>query len=319
MSVLLVEAFYGGSHKQLIDLLQESVGDCVTYTLPAKKWHWRARTAALYFMQAIPASPSYRLDVFDQVFLRLDVFDQAFLRLDVLDQVFLRLDMLDQVFLRLDMLDQVFPQKLNEKKSALKLKFKGNLRQTACFEGTVDTSPQERRLRSSVSLLWASEPVDSDAGTAATDYQSLMLALLHAGSPTDSVDTQVLFTSSVLNLAELVALRPDLASLKKVLYFHENQLIYPVRKSQERDFQYGYNQILSCVLSLVADVVVFNSAFNMDSFLSSISTFLKTMPDHRPKGLDQLIRPKCRVLYFPIRFADVTSFISGLMSSGRVR
>ncbi|XP_062862526.1 glycosyltransferase-like domain-containing protein 1 [Trichomycterus rosablanca] len=176
MSVLLVEAFYGGSHKQLIDLLQESVADTLTYTLPAKKWHWRARTSALYFMQAIPSSPQYR----------------------------------------------------------------------------------------------------------------------------------VLFTSSVLNLAELVALRPDLAPLKKILYFHENQLIYPVRKSQERDFQYSYNQILSC---LVADIVVFNSAFNMDSFLSSISSFTKTMPDYRPKGLDQLIRPKCRVLHFPIRFPDVTRFL----------
>lgn len=56
---------------------------------------------------------------------------------------------------------------------------------------------------------------------------------------------RVLLASSVLNLAELVALRPDLGRLRKVLYFHENQLIYPVRKSQERDFQYGYNQVLS--------------------------------------------------------------------------
>ena len=55
----------------------------------------------------------------------------------------------------------------------------------------------------------------------------------------------VVIASSVLNLAELMALRPDLTQLKKVLYFHENQLIYPVRKQQERDFQYGYNQILS--------------------------------------------------------------------------
>ncbi|KAF5899161.1 glycosyltransferase-like domain-containing protein 1 isoform X1, partial [Clarias magur] len=176
MSVLLVDAFHGGSHKQLTDLLQAGLSDCAVYTLPAKKWHWRARTAALHFMQAIPSSPLYR----------------------------------------------------------------------------------------------------------------------------------VLFTSSVLNLAELVALRPDLAVLKKILYFHENQLIYPVRKSQERDFQYGYNQILSC---LVADVVLFNSAFNMNSFLSSISSFMKTMPDHRPKGLEQLIRPKCRVLYFPVSFPDVTSFL----------
>ncbi|KAL0963903.1 hypothetical protein UPYG_G00315160 [Umbra pygmaea] len=173
MTVLLVEAFYGGSHRQLIDLLRENVEDCVAYTLPAKKWHWRARTAALYFMQAIPVSPSYR----------------------------------------------------------------------------------------------------------------------------------VLFASSVLNLSELVALRPDLVRLKKVLYFHENQLVYPVRKSQDRDFQYGYNQVLSC---LVADVVVFNSSFNMESFLSSISTFMKMIPDHRPKELDKLIRPKCRVLHFPIQFPRVT-------------
>nr|XP_033802473.1 glycosyltransferase-like domain-containing protein 1 isoform X1 [Geotrypetes seraphini]XP_033802474.1 glycosyltransferase-like domain-containing protein 1 isoform X1 [Geotrypetes seraphini]XP_033802475.1 glycosyltransferase-like domain-containing protein 1 isoform X1 [Geotrypetes seraphini] len=176
MSVLIVEAFYGGSHKQLVDLLQEEIKGCIIHTLPAKKWHWRARTAALYFMQTIPPNENYR----------------------------------------------------------------------------------------------------------------------------------VLFASSVLNLAELIALRPDLGKLKKVLYFHENQLIYPVQKCQERDFQYGYNQILSC---LVADVVVFNSNFNMESFLASVSKFLKLIPDHRPKDLDKLIRPKCQVLHFPIKFPNVNRFL----------
>ncbi|XP_073401677.1 tRNA-queuosine alpha-mannosyltransferase isoform X3 [Dendrobates tinctorius] len=176
MSVLLIEAFYGGSHKQLMDLLNGEMEGCVLYSLPAKKWHWRARTAALHFMQAVPPSDSYR----------------------------------------------------------------------------------------------------------------------------------VLFTSSVLNLSELVALRPDLGKLRKVLYFHENQLVYPVRKNQDRDFQYGYNQILSC---LVADIVVFNSTFNMESFLTSISKFLKLIPDHRPKNLEQIIRPKCRVVHFPIRFPDVSRFL----------
>ncbi|XP_056351889.1 glycosyltransferase-like domain-containing protein 1 isoform X4 [Oenanthe melanoleuca] len=177
MSVLLIEPFYGGSHKQLMDLLQEELQeDCVLCTLPAKKWHWKARTAALYFMQTVPTSSSYR----------------------------------------------------------------------------------------------------------------------------------ILFASSVLNLAELAALRPDLGKLKKVLYFHENQLAYPVQKCQERDFQYGYNQILSC---LVADVVVFNSAFNMESFLKSIGKFMKLIPDHRPKDLEKIIRPKCQVLYFPVRFPDVSRFM----------
>ncbi|XP_070096910.1 tRNA-queuosine alpha-mannosyltransferase isoform X2 [Equus przewalskii] len=215
MSILIIEAFYGGSHKQLVDLLQEELEDCVLYTLPAKKWHWRARTSALYFSQNIPISERYSTE------------------------------------------------------------------KSICSV----SGPQAIHLRSSM---------ESTSGV--EDQESLFCHFLPV----------LLFASSVLNLTELAALRPDLGKLKKILYFHENQLVYPVKKCQERDFQYGYNQILSC---LVTDVVVFNSVFNMESFLTSIGKFVKLIPDHRPKDLESIIRPKCQVVYFPIRFPDVSRFM----------
>lgn len=55
-TILYIEPYYGGSHKQMIDLLQREFGG-VVYSLPDTKWHWRMRTSALHFAQVIPQGP----------------------------------------------------------------------------------------------------------------------------------------------------------------------------------------------------------------------------------------------------------------------
>ena len=103
----------------------------------------------------------------------------------------------------------------------------------------------------------------------------------------------ILFCSDMLNLAEFVALAPgEIARLPKVIYFHENQLTYPVRVEHERDCHFAMTNLTG---ALAADAVWFNSQFHMDSFLSALARFLKSMPDHQPIEAIAKIRLKSSV------------------------
>ncbi|XP_073983208.1 tRNA-queuosine alpha-mannosyltransferase isoform X3 [Rhodnius prolixus] len=65
--VLLIEPFYGGSHKVLIDLIRTELEKIYTtqavcfVSMTGKKWHWRARTSSLYFSEVIPKSHAFSL------------------------------------------------------------------------------------------------------------------------------------------------------------------------------------------------------------------------------------------------------------------
>lgn len=56
------------------------------------------------------------------------------------------------------------------------------------------------------------------------------------------------------------------------------------------------------IFSLCADIVLFNSWFNRNSFLENIKKVIKLLPDCRPHNLRERIEMKSQVLYFPVSF-----------------
>ena len=68
---------------------------------------------------------------------------------------------------------------------------------------------------------------------------------------------------------------------------------------------YGSLKLLFFFFSLVADVILFNSKYNRDSFLKAVDTYLNRIPYEKPKGVSEEIRKKCHVLNFPIVFPNI--------------
>ena len=97
--------------------------------------------------------------------------------------------------------------------------------------------------------------------------------------PADERKWDIIFCSDMLNLAEFLGLcRGSLAGIPALLYFHENQITYPYRFEDERDYQFGLTNITS---TLAADHVWFNSAFHRGDFLQGGVKMLRKMPDNR--------------------------------------
>jgi len=124
-------------------------------------------------------------------------------------------------------------------------------------------------------------------------HSAITFAAQAAELPPEAQGCDLLFCSDMLNLAEFAALAPvEIARLPKVIYFHENQLTYPVRFESERDCHFVMTNLTS---ALAADAVWFNSQFHMESFLGALAKFLKSMPDHPHLEAIEEIRAKSSV------------------------
>ena len=113
----------------------------------------------------------------------------------------------------------------------------------------------------------------------------------------------LIFASDMVNVPAFLALTRDVfASVPVVLYVHENQLTYPLREGQARDYTYATLNILS---AMAADRVVFNSAFHRDEFFGAIPDLLRRFPDYTHVGELPALREKSSVLHLGLDLAGL--------------
>ncbi len=112
-----------------------------------------------------------------------------------------------------------------------------------------------------------------------------------------SREYDLLLATSTVDLATLRGLCPQLARIPTALYFHENQFAYPPAGQQKGLLEL---QITSIYSALAADKLLFNSAYNRDTFLGGVEALLKKMPDAVPAGVVKCLQDKAQVLPVPV-------------------
>jgi glycosyltransferase involved in cell wall biosynthesis len=106
----------------------------------------------------------------------------------------------------------------------------------------------------------------------------------------------VLIATSMTDLSALKGLVPKLANVPALVYCHENQFAYPDRHNGQ-----GIEpKVTSLYALLAADRVVFNSAWNRESFLEGARTLLQRMPDAVPDGVVDSIAARSCTLPVPL-------------------
>lgn len=109
----------------------------------------------------------------------------------------------------------------------------------------------------------------------------------------------LIFATSLTDIVSLKGgLVPELANIPVIVYFHENQFDYPDSRSKHSNSEIMLKSIIN---AFAADKVIFNTSFNMKSFMTGARKFLKKMPDFAPPYRHMAdIKEKSSVLSVPI-------------------
>jgi glycosyltransferase involved in cell wall biosynthesis len=117
-----------------------------------------------------------------------------------------------------------------------------------------------------------------------------------------------LITTDLMSLSDFKALSaPNFPPT--LVYFHENQLSYPLAPGESIDYQFGFTDMTT---ALAADRVIFNSHTHLNAFFSLLPGFIGMMPEYQPKWVDDSIRSRAAVIYpgcqFPAARPPLTDF-----------
>ena len=108
------------------------------------------------------------------------------------------------------------------------------------------------------------------------------------------VKFDIIIATDMFDLAAFLGLTRDLtAGVPVALYFHENQLTYPLPPGRVRDLAFPWINYTS---ALAADAICFNSDFHRRAFLEALPTLLGRFHDHQELDLIDGIAAKSRVL-----------------------
>ncbi len=109
----------------------------------------------------------------------------------------------------------------------------------------------------------------------------------------DGTSADLIVASDYLNLPVFKCTsEPPVDGLPVVLYFHENQLTYPLREGQKREDEFAHINVTSC---LAADRVLFNSRYHLESYVRACADFYSN-GDTAPHCVADRIKAKSRVL-----------------------
>jgi len=107
----------------------------------------------------------------------------------------------------------------------------------------------------------------------------------------------LIIATSMCDVATIRGFFPNLAEIPVIVYFHENQFVYP---EKERVKSYQDAQIKSINSAVVADRILFNSFYNMQTFLEKGEKLLKKMPDFNKMKIFEKLTAKSEVLPVPV-------------------